>query len=202
MKTWDDILPLVIPYLQGAPDVVIKAALSRAATDFFARTHLWRQELTPINTVADRAEITLTPPSRSVIESVLWAALDSSELVHTDDRFVSPSVLTQRGRPQVFWVVGDTRLRLHPIPDTIYALRVSVALKPAFDNDEVDDWIFDTWADALVDGTIWYLADIPNKHWSDPALAQVHKARFDRAIANAKTRDLRQINLRVQPRGF
>jgi hypothetical protein len=202
MKTWDDMMPLVVPYLSGVPDISVKMALSRAATDFFARTQLWREELQPVSTVEGRAEVALTPPSQAKVESVLWVMCGVSELVHTDARFVAPALVTQVGSPRFFWIVDDSRIHLHPIPDAAYPVRVMAALKPDTDTDEVEDWIFDTWADALADGAIWYLADIPNKHWSDAALAQTHKIRFDRAIANARVRDLRQINLRVRPRGF
>ena len=58
------------------------------------------------------------------------------------------------------------------------------------------------WGEALVDGAIWQMARIPSKPWSDVQMATEHKSRFDRAIANARNRDLQQINLRVKPRAF
>ncbi len=200
MASWDDLLPLVSPYLQGAPDMSVKTALSRAAVKFLEQTHLWREEIGPFETVVGEAEIALS--ASATIESVLWAKLGAYPLIHTDARFASPTVLTRQGRPTHFYIVNDTRLRLHPIPDAVYSVSLAVALKPLLDDDFVEDWITDTWADALVDGAVWYLASIPNKHWSDASLARDSKARFDRAIANAKARDLRQINLRVRMRGF
>jgi hypothetical protein len=180
--------------------MTLRTALASAAQDFLAQTHLWRELLTPIQTVEDEAEYPLV--GSAVIESVLWVLLEGTEITATDPRLVSKGVLARVGRPSNFWIVDDTTLRLTPIPDAVYTLDVAVALKPSRTATGVPDWVYETWADALVDGAVWKLASIPNKHWSDDQRAMFHKIRFDRAIANARTRDLRQIDLHVQMRAF
>ena len=198
--SWDTFFPLLAPHLPGVPYASMEMALAAASADFCARTHLWRETLDEEETVAGEATYELF--GSAVIESVLAVTLSGARVVHSDRRLLRPSYLTANGRPTHFSVVGDKAIRFSPIPDAAYPFVVDVVLKPSRTASGVETWIYETWADALVDGAVWRLARIPDKSWSNLALANEHKARFDRAIANAKTRDLRQINLRVNMRGF
>lgn len=200
---WDTLIPLLAPHLQGVPDMTLRTALASAAQDFLAQTHLWREPLDPFDTEAGEAVYPLVGPAGSVVESVLAASLDNTlVLTHTDRRFVDPTWVTRTGRPALFWVHGDQNLVLNPTPDGVYSVAVTVALKPSRAAAGVESWVYESWADTLVDGAVWKLASIPNKHWSDLALAQHRKVLFDRAIANAKARDLRQIKLRMALEAF
>jgi hypothetical protein len=174
--------------------------LAAAAADFLAETHLWREAIEQEATVVGQADYELF--GSAVIESVLWLTLDATTLDATDPRLLDKAQLSYTGKPQRYWVVDDTIIRLHPIPDAVYTLSGTVALKPARTATGVPSWLYETWADALVDGAIWRISRIPGKSWTSMELAALAKQRFDRAKANAKTRDLRQIELRVQPVSF
>jgi len=195
---WDTLLPSLAPHLNGVPNATMRDALAAATQHFVAQTHLWREEADPITTEADTAEYDVF--SSVPIESVLWATLEDTTLAHTDPRLVPKHRLDETGRPSAFWVVNDTLLRFLPIPDGVYTVNAAVALRPSRSAVGVEDWIYEAWADELVSGAIYRLARIPGKHWTDMTLAQYHKTLFDRGIANAKARDLRQIKLRVKPR--
>lgn len=198
--SWETFFPLLAPHLPGVPYASMEMALAAASADFCARTHLWRETLDSEETVAGTATYDLF--GSAVIESVLSVTVSGAQVAHTDKRLLQPSYTIASGRPTHYWIVNDSTIQFAPIPDTAYPFIVDVALKPARSATGVETWIYETWADALVDGAVWRLARIPDKSWSNLALAKEHKARFDRAIANAKTRDLRQINLRVKMRGF
>lgn len=196
---WDTMFPLLAPYLPAVPDAVMRSALAASAADFLGRTHLWRQVLDPIITAPGESEYELY--ADAVIESVLTLRHENVVLRPVDPRknavFDSPS-----GTPLRYWMVGDTTVRLYPAPDKTGKLECYAALKPSRTASGVESWVYETWADALADGAIWQLARIPSKPWSDAQMALEHKTRFDRAIVNARTRDLQQINLRVQGRAF
>ena len=198
--SWDEFFYLVTPYLPGAPDATVRIALRDTTAEFLARTHLWREEVEPFTTEAGTADYELY--GSALIEAVLRLTLDGNPLDISDERLVDPSYLLTTSKPTGFWLRNDTAVRLFPTPDAVYEIGGLVALKPTRLATGVERWIFESWADAIVSGVIYRLASIPNKGWSDQALAMLERQRFDRAIANAKNRDLRQIPLRVRARPF
>lgn len=195
LVTWDRFLPLLAPHVPGVPDVTMRQALAVAASDFLGRTHLWRARIDPQDTVPGEANYTLY--ADAVIESIMWVRAGDAELCPTDVRDV-PSLPVTSGRPTHYWRVSDTTICLYPTPDAIVTLDALVALKPARTAAGVEGWIHETWAEDIVEGALWSLTRIPHKPWSDDKLAQIHKIRFDRAIANARVRDVRQLNPRVR----
>lgn len=174
----------------------MRSMLAASTAEFLALTHLWRELLDLQVTEVNMPTYELFSPD--VIESVLWVTLDGQLLTPTDVRFAPPSLIDMEGRPTHYWLVDDKTLRLFPSPDAVYNLRVMVALKPSRTAIGVADWVYETWADAIVSGAIHRLAQIPDKTWTDQQLAAEHRLRFERAVSNAVTRDLRQINLRVR----
>jgi len=201
MTNWDKFLPILTPFLPRAPEVSMRSALAASAAEFLALTHLWRETLDTQFTVKGAAEYELS--GSAIIESVLWVSVGGSQLTATDSRFAPPGLLAMEGKPTHYWMVNDTSVRLFPIPDTEYGVSISVALKPSRAATGVDDWVYESWADAIVSGAVHRLAQIPEKDWTDQKLAAEHRGRFERAVANAMARDLRQINLSARnARGF
>jgi hypothetical protein len=197
---WDKILPLVTPDIPGCPEESIKTALAAISADFCARTHLWRTDIEDQTTVIDQALYEVT--DCAVIESVLWVLVDDKELVHIDERNVRKEDLDRKGVPTHFWVVDDTQIRLFPIPDSELSIEVRVALKPSRTAKGVESWIYETWADVLASGAVYRLARVPGKEWSNPDLAAMHKNLYEQGVTNARIRDLRNVQKKVQMRPF
>jgi chromosome segregation and condensation protein ScpB len=81
-------------------------------------------------------------------------------------------------------------------------LKVSAVLKHARVATGVEDWIYATWADILVNGTVAQLAIMPGKEWSDMNLAAMHKILYEQAITKTRIRDSRGVQLMVRQRPF
>lgn len=192
--SWDKLLPLLAPHIPGVPEVSMRQALAASAAEFLGRTHLWREQLDPQTVTPGEATYTLF--ADAVVESILWARLDGSDLYPTDVRVV-PALPVAPGRPTHYWRASDTAITLYPTPNAPGELDALVALKPTRSASGIEDWIYETWADTIVDGAIWNLANIPHKSWSNLERAQYHKARFDRAAVNARVRDVRQVPQRI-----
>jgi hypothetical protein len=79
-------------------------------------------------------------------------------------------------------------------------MKVSAILKPSRTGTGVEDWIYETWADTIVDGTIAKLAAIPGKDWTDVAMAESRRAKYERSITTARIRDFRGVRLTVRAR--
>ena len=195
---WETFHPLITPDVPGCPLEIVNRELGIVASDFFARTYLWREGETQQNTVIGTAFYDIT--DCAIIESVEWVKVEGLELVHTSDRLVDPELLTRTGKPTHFWIEKETQIRLHPIPDAVFTLDVQVFLKPSRTARGIPDFVYQRWADAFVSGAIYRIARIPGKEWSNPELAAVHKSFYEQAVTDARIRDFRNVPLIVRQR--
>lgn len=199
-KTWSDFYPLLAPHVPGCPDVTMDTYLASTAADFFARTHVWRAAIDNIIIVPNVSEYDLS--GDAVIEDIISASIDTDAFEQTDVRLIPQKDRTRTGKPQKFWMVEDTIISVWPIPEERHTVKLTAVLKPSRTATSVPDWIYETWADALVDGAVARLAHIPNKEWTSFDLYAFHKSRYERAIHNAKTRDWQGVDKTVMQRPF
>ena len=199
MKLWDSFLPLMSPHLPGCPIPSMKAYLATTAADFLARSQLWRDNIDAVYVAPNLVEYDLS--GDAVIEDVLAVWHDQKSLTRTDIRLIPDADRSKTGEPLRYWVQSDTMIRLHPIPTERVKLNVVAVLKTSRDATGVDDWIYETWADPIVSGAVAQLADLPDKEWSNPAIARTHKDIFERGIVRARTRDYRGVarTVRIRP---
>jgi hypothetical protein len=198
-KLWADFLPLLAPHLPGCPDPSLKLYLASTAADFFARTHLWREQIGAIYIVSNQVEYDLDTDTGKV-ENVISVVYGEQPLTRTDLRLIGPEKLGETGEPREYWVQADNSIRVFPTPTARANFKVYAVLKPNRDGTGVEDWIYETWADTLVSGAIARLAVIPEKEWTNPALASDHKGMYERAITNARVRDYRGVHMMVRQR--
>jgi hypothetical protein len=200
---WDKALDLITPDIPTCPEAVIKKYFPIVASDFFARTHLWRVSMDGQNTVIDQAEYDVSSDAiDTVIESVLWLKVDNKNMTHTDSRLVNHEFLNKKGQPTHFWVVNDTALRLFLIPDQVWAITGEVAVKPSRTARGMPDWVYQTWIDPIVCGVLYRLCKMKDKDWTDPEFAAMNKNIYEQAVTNARIRDLRNVHLQVRMRSF
>lgn len=197
-KTWDDFLPLLSPHLIGCQDATMREYLAKVAADFFARTYLWRDDIDAIYLAPNQVEYDLD--ADAVVEDVIAVTYGDRVLDRTDARLLPHNRMGETGEPQMYWVHADNTIRVHPIPEARAQLKVSAVLKPSRSGSGVAEWIYETWADAIVDGTIAELAMIPGKEWTDVAMAQTRRDMYERAIVAARVRDFRGVRLTVRQR--
>jgi len=197
-KLWADFLPLLAPHLPGCPDPSMRLYLASTAADFFARSYLWRDQIDTIYATTGTVEYDLD--GEAVIEDVISVVLNETPLDRTDLRLIATENLGQVGEPREFWMKADRSIVIFPTPEENVQLKVYAVLKPSRSATGVEDWIYETFADNIVSGTIAQLAMIPGKEWSDIALAGMHKGLYERAITNARIRDFRGVNMTVRQR--
>jgi hypothetical protein len=200
MKTWDDFLPLVIPHLPGCPNASIKTYLALTAREFFEKTYLWQDDIDAIYLAPNQVEYDLD--AEAEVEDVLAVVLDKEQLDRTEFRLIPFERRDETGSPRLYWIHSDRTIRVFPTPDKRATMKVSAVLKPARNATGVEDWIYDTWADTLVNGVISRLAIMPGKEWTDVNLAAMHKALFEQAITKTRIREYRGVQLKVRQRPF
>lgn len=197
---WETLHPLITPDVPGCPLEIVNRELAITASDFFSRTHLWRETLTSQSTVIDQSNYDVT--ECAVIESVQWVLVDNRELVHAEERLIDPERLTLKGRPTHFWVDKETEIRLYPIPDVVFSLDARIVLKPARNAKGIPSFAYEKWADAFVSGALYRIARTPGKEWTNPDQAALHKNIYEQAVTNARIRDFRNVDLQVNMRPF
>lgn len=197
-KLWDDFLPLLSPHLSDCPKATMKEYLGIVASDFFARSYLWREQIDAVYIASGVVEYDLD--SDAVVEDVISVVYDATPLERTDLRIIGTEKLEQTGDPRAYWVYADKTIRVFPTPKESAVLKVYAVLKPSRSGAGVEDWIYETFADTIVSGVVARLAIIPNKEWTDVNMGMSQKATYERAIVNARVRDFRGVNLMVRQR--
>lgn len=197
-KSFDDFLPLLAPHLSGCPNATMKQYLGMVASDFFARTYLWREQIDAIYLTSGVTEYDLD--AEAVVEDVISVVFEGSPLDRTDLRLIPTENLGETGDPRQYWVNADRSIVVHPTPEARATMKVYAVLKPSRAATSVGDWIYETWADTLVSGTIARLAMIPNKEWTDVAMATNHKLMYEQAVTRARIRDFRGVHMMVRQR--
>jgi hypothetical protein len=200
MKTWDDFLPLITPHLPGCPNASIKTYLALTARDFFTKTYLWQDDIDAIYLAVNQVEYDLD--AEAEVEDVLAVVLDKQQLDRTEFRLIPFERRDEIGPPRMYWIHSDRTIRVFPTPDKRAVMKVSAVLKPARDATGVEDWIYATWADILVNGAVAQLAIMPGKEWSDMNLATMHKALYEQAVTKTRIREYRGVQLTVRQRPF
>jgi hypothetical protein len=176
----------------------MKEYLGIVAADFFARTYLWREQIDAIYVAVNQVDYDLD--SDAVVEDVISVVHNETPLTRTDLRLIDTEKLSEVGEPREYWVQADQSIRIFPTPEERTTLKVYAVLKPSRSGTGVEDWIYETWADTLVSGVVARLAMIPNKEWTDVAMASNQKLMFERAITNARIRDFRGVRMMVRQR--
>lgn len=197
-KTWDDFIPLLQPYLPGCQVATMKTYLASTAADFFARSYLWRDTIDAIYLAPNQIEYDLD--SDAEVEDVISVVYKGQPLARTDIRLIPHERMAETGEPHSYWVQADKTIRVFPAPESRGTLSVVAVLKPQRTGTGVENWVFETFAEAIVSGTIAQLAAIPNKDWTDVSLAGAHLQRFSAAITQARVRDFRGVRLSVKQR--
>jgi hypothetical protein len=200
---WDDVLHLITPEISTCPEATIKEYLPIVASDFFARTHLWRIDLSAFPTQINQEYYDICAPYfDAVVEAVQWIKVDDKKLTHTDERLVNPEYLDSTGQPTHFWVKNDSSIRLFYIPDQVWDITGEVILKPKRTARGIPSWVYETWIDTIVSGVLYRLCRIKDKDWTDPEFSKMHKNLYEQGVTNSRIRDMRGVKLQVRMQHF
>ncbi len=191
MTNYMDLLPEIIPDVEGCPVPLAKRSFRNACIDFFKRSEAWVYRPTSLTTIKGIPELEIEVPAGTRCHSILSLGYKGNPLSPTsevllDDRV--PGWRTAEGQPQVFFKLPGNKVRLSPIPVVTEALvlNISVALVPTRDSSSIDDVVLEEYYEALVSGTLQRLMGMRNQPWSNPHLAASHGMQFEEAITEAK----------------
>lgn len=196
----EDALPLVLPWVPGAPDQAVVAQLLESAIEFCTRTLVWQGELSPVLTVAGRANYDLPLPDDSALVKVLSWTIDGR------GQWVTPAFARQlqanESDGDVAWTEDAITFNVNPTPaEAGKTMAFTAAMKPLREATEIPTFVYEHHIRAIADGAIGTLSAM-KQPWQDVAQASFYLDRFERGVSraagaisrgNGRTRDRRVV---------
>jgi hypothetical protein len=207
MKAIEDFLPRVLPFVPACPDITALQAVVDSAVEFCEQSLIIRHEPEPFQTVEGVSEYDIDIPSQHAFSRVIYVTVDGVELAPIPTEW-QPTPTSSDSKPRLFFVSNNEEellLNLYPVPNRDYTVRMSMALKPMRDSQQVPDVLYDNWADGVCYGALARLMLIPGQQYSSAAQSQFYKQRFAMICNQARNEGkLGRVvgSLQVRPRPF
>jgi hypothetical protein len=204
-----DLTPLIMPFVRDCATPAAIVAARFACIEFYKNT-LWQQEeLEPIDLVAGQATYPVDTMPNTVPSAVMRVKIDGIakplEFVTKDKldqlyRYTDWTTLV--GNPRYVTQIVTDQIILVPAPDDVIAqpkaMKLLVATQPTPDADEIDDEVFNYYAEPLAYGARARLYETAGQPYYDPASAPFCWTKFYAGVSEAKARRMREHTRAVQ----
>lgn len=188
------LVPDVLAEVPNIPSFVAERQLLRATRQFAEHTRAWRANIT-ITTTANADTVNLTsllPTSTELVDIIsMKNASGAAPVEPRTFSWLDTNRADWRTETDIaatsFVLSSNNVLRLVPTPSatgTRYNTRVAV--KPLLTATTIDDMLVNKYSEELIHGALAYLFLIPQKPWTDGAMAQYHQAMFMNSFAGAR----------------
>jgi hypothetical protein len=187
--------PYVTVDVPSAAIPSVEVAVRDACIDFCERTLFLQVDHDPITAIAGEPTYEFSPPDGYVVDRIMQLWYDNVMLppVVTDNAFQSSYV--ERGEdvrqdPQGYLQKDSRSFSLLPTPRVTLrnGIVMRVAIKPTRVATEVDDILYDDYAEVIGWGAKYRLMLSPGKEYTNPEMAQAAKGLFDRGLSRARNR--------------
>jgi hypothetical protein len=196
-RRYEDFLPEVIPYVHDCPELVAVNAVRNACLEFCDASMWLLYEQPDILTVAGVGRYELDLPDFTQTARILEAWHNQYPLspLSEDDlrKLYQFDWREVEGSPRYITSLTPNEVALVPSPTITSAgtLKSIVALRPTRDSIDIDDTIYDRWAEVIGTGARARLMSISNQPFYDPAGSAANRIAFKTGIANAARERLR-----------
>jgi len=215
MALYEDFFPYVLPDVVGAPEPLVVHHIRNACIEFCEKSMILTRDHDPITVVKGICDYDLSPPGGYLVVKVQRAWLDNTPLDPMAPDFVREAAVYNRlfstyntssqSTPHYYLQKDERTITVWPLPERKFqnGLTLRVALKPTRSSLEVEDAIFEEYAEAIAGGALFRLQASPAKAYTNPEMAVVNKGLFDQGINVARQRASRghvRSNLSVKMR--
>lgn len=198
MTPYTSFLDYVLPHVPGCTPEMATLEIKNTCIDFCEKSLILQVDADPITAIAGIMDYDLEPPRDHLVTKIMKVWYKGQELDgESPDEIKTPSVYNQnsgylvnRGDPR-FYLQKDARtFSLYPIPQETARLAVTmrVALKPTRSATQVDDLIFEEYAETIGAGAVSRLALSPNKPYSNRQLAADKNGQYVAGLNVARDR--------------
>ena len=193
MAALSSFLPLIAPFVPGAPDVAMENAALQGAIEFCERTLTLQRKLASVATVIDQANYTLVQAGE-VVHKLLGVKLGGKPL-----RLPTQTALDAEDTPTMSVIaptdallVAPMTLQLYPPPSAAsLSIIVRAAMRPSQTATTVDDGLFERHARTIADFACYWLMVQPETAYYNKGAAEVRFNAFEAAVGREKARVLR-----------
>ena len=193
-----DVMRDVSQLVRRAPNATLISAYVRAARKFCRESRWFRSTLVG-ETVADTRLYSLGSDTymevvgiRAVSAQQLNGSGQPWALAASDPAGWYPGF--QPSQPQRYAYIPEGQIAVDPLPDKAYTLTMTLQLQPKAGVTSLPEELFVKWDQAMQDGALMYLLNIPGQAWTNPQQAELHRRAFQAAINNAKLDEQRGYN--------
>jgi hypothetical protein len=214
-----DLTPLIMPFVRDCSTPAAVVAARFAAIEFYKNT-LWQQEqLEPMDLIEGQSTYELELQPDTVLSAVMRVEVRAPEnpIDNTGwlggwpldfktkdelDQMYGVRWTTLMGTPRFVTQFEPSDITLIPGPDAqsagINVMRVLAAIQPTPTAMEIDDSVFNYYAEALAYGARARLVETAGQPYYDPGSAPGLWAKFYAGVSEAKARRMREHTRAVQ----
>lgn len=186
-----DMVTLVAPFTPNVPAFTAAGAIREAARHFFKETFAYQLELeVEVEPGVSKYPIDLFCTDVEIVSTLSLKNEDGKPLSHLPKE---PEREVE-GTPTGYIGSFDRNIIFHPTPKEAQTLKVTVAVRPRFDAEEISDEVFEIDAEALRWGALAILKKQPGTDWFSPSEIQYYESLFLEAI-NKRSYEVRLNNM-------
>lgn len=176
------------PFVATCPEPTIDQALLDASIRFCEDSKVIHEVGEAFTTVATVGAYEVESPTDQRVTSIRQVWCDGIPIAPLMGD-TSPAALTTTGTPTNYYgtrVGSEFLLQLYPIPDKACSITVDAAFCPTRSATQVEDDLFDLWAEAIINGALARIMSIPDQPYSNPERASGAAMSFNGLSARAK----------------
>lgn len=214
MATYEQFFPNILPEVPGAAEILVENAVRNAVIEFCEKSLILQRDHDPITLIEGIVDYDLDPPTGYLCVKVMKAWLENNELNPLAPDFVREAAVYNRlfssyekanSTPRAYLQKDERTISVWSPPEQKYAngLTLRVALKPTRAATEVEDVVYEDYAEIIASGALSRLMMSAGKPYTNVEMAAVHKGLFQQGINVARQRASHgqvRSNLRVQLR--
>ena len=181
MISLDTLLPEIMPYVSGCPDITATTEIRNAVISLCAEGLAWQVDGDIETHRAGEAIYDLPLPTAATLAEVID--------VYVDGALIRPTPMDQlhlkfqnwhtaSGSISTYFVDG-AGIRFVPIPKVDVTVQVRIAVKPSRTASSIEDYLYEKyWEDIIKPGALYRLQVIPKQPWTNPTEAIFHRDLF------------------------
>ena len=180
----DDFLPYILPRAKGCPSIIASQATRLAIIELCRKAMIWREYQTAIPTVALQTAYAYAPAAGQQVCTLL-----SLTLAGTDVDLIDPAagkMLDANGYTGNYAYGGFAGFELRPAKVPGLSIVTYATVAPSLTASTVPDAL-GRYIGAIADGALSRILTAKDKEYSDMAGAVNAQARWNDAIADAKS---------------
>lgn len=199
MATYEKFFPNILPEVPGAAETIVENAVRNAVIEFCEKGLILQRDHDPITLVEGVVDYDLEPPTGYLCVKVMKAWLENNPLDPLAPDFVREAAVYNRlftsyqkanSTPRAYLQKDERTISVWSPPEKRYpnGLTLRVALKPTRSSSEVEDVIFEDYAEVIASGALSRLMMSAGKPYTNVEMAAVHKGLFQQGINMARQR--------------